>query len=183
MHRAAADGHPRTVMPRCRGRDWLPGNRGPAWGFASARPPDRMHAGRAPERTQARRQPERSLSIIERVPPLLSAKVVPLYAQVVLYDEMDPDGLPAADTDEESVVAGFSGLTAATRSDWVETAQAVLPIQIEVWEDSAPQDDDLHVAWEGEITIGTTGVMVGSVVGASLHRVSVAMGRRMIRGS
>ena len=112
---------------------------------------------------------------------LLTADVVPLYAQIVAFDEHDPDGLPEAESGDEQVVAGFSGLTVATRSDWVASEATVFPVRVEVWEGSGPTDaGDLHVAWRGEITVGSGGLTVGSLVGADLHRVATRPGRRAI---
>jgi hypothetical protein len=116
-----------------------------------------------------------------RVPLLLSVDVVPAYAQVVAFDETDPDGLPVPETGGETVVVGFTGLCVATRSDWVASQGAVVPVRLEVWEVPGPDSDDLHLAWEGEITVGATGLTVGSAIGADLHTVALPHGRHRIQ--
>lgn len=114
------------------------------------------------------------------VPPHIAVQVVPYYAQVMLFDPDDPDSLGVPETGEEAVVATASGLTVATRSDFVAAADAVVPITVEVWRgEGAPAG--LTEVWTGELRVGRNGLRVGMVVGNDLHAVELPSGDHAVR--
>jgi hypothetical protein len=110
------------------------------------------------------------------VPQVLSAEIVPYYAQILFFDPAGAESIPMSETSMEPVASSDSGLAVFTRSDWVQSANDVVPVTIEVWLNEAPIDFDGPEVWRGPIVIGEQGVNVGSVVGGDLHSVAISPG-------
>ena len=114
--------------------------------------------------------------------PAADHTVVPFHAQVQLFDPGVEDAIPewTAESLEQGVAAGPSGLSILTRADFERGAEDLSRVRVRVWvgrSDLRPST----VVYEGDLQVGGDGVVIGSVVGNDLHAVAVSMGVYRVR--
>jgi hypothetical protein len=115
--------------------------------------------------------------------PAADHNVVPFYAQVQLFDPGVTDAIPdwTAESLEQGVAAGRSGLAILTRGDFERGAEDPSRVRLRVWVGSSDLGSSSPLVYEGELQVGGDGVVIGSVVGNDLHAVAVPMGVHRVR--
>jgi hypothetical protein len=115
--------------------------------------------------------------------PAADNTVVPFHAQVHLFDPGVEDAIPewTAESLEQGVAAGPSGLSILTRADFERRAEDLSRVRVRVWVGSSDLGPSSPLVYEGELKVGGDGVVIGSVVGNELHAVAVPMGVHRVR--
>jgi hypothetical protein len=105
------------------------------------------------------------------MPRLLAFETPPYYAQVHLLDPMVRD-TPQFETGLEEVVFGPGGVVVATRPDHLGT----VAIEVRCGSDYQPLDEQTCLVAHGDLVVGSSGLVVGSVVGSDLRPVELGKG-------
>ena len=115
--------------------------------------------------------------------PTADHSVVPFYAQVQLFDPGVADAIPdwTAESLEQGVAAGPSGLAILTRGDFKRGAEDLSRVRLRVWVGSSDLGPFSPLVYEGELQVGGDCVVIGSVVGNDLHTVAVPTGVHRVR--
>ncbi len=106
------------------------------------------------------------------MPIVARARVIPLHGQVVITDSEARD-YPQWQTGQEKAVGLPNSVAVATRADREGD------VTIEVWGDELELEgeEELEVAYEGELFLTGDSVDIGNVEANDLHRIRLGNGR------
>jgi hypothetical protein len=108
------------------------------------------------------------------MPLMARVSVIPLHGQVVLTDSEARD-YPQWQTGQEKAVALPNSVAVATRTEREGD------VTIEVWDDKPGGEEELDVAYEGELRLTGDSVDIGNVEANDLHRIRLGNGHFHLR--